>query len=76
MIKHGSLGRGRLHRGKAECHQVRHRLAAQGVEHRAAGGEDVGDPVWLAVFLQGRAAFAAADVDFDAGVVHPLQLRR
>ena len=29
----------------------------------------------LAVLFEGRAAFAAADVDLDAGVGHPLELR-
>ena len=32
-------------------------------------------PVGLAVLLQGRAPFAAADVHLDAGVLHPLELR-
>ena len=74
-VRPGYLRRFRFLGRHAKRHQIRHRLAAEGVEHRAAGGEDVGDPVFFAVFFEGRAAFAAADVDFDAVVGHPLELR-
>ena len=62
-----------LRRGP-QGHQIGHRLGAEGVEHGAAGGEAVRDPVGLAVLFEGRAAFAAADIDLDAGVLHPLEL--
>src|SRR4051794_34167313 len=34
----------------------------------------MGDPALVAVAMQRRPAFAAADVNFDAGLVHSLQL--
>ena len=70
------LVRGRAHAlgGHLKRDQIGHRFAAQGIQHGAAGGKTVGDPVFLAVLLQGRAALAAADVDLDPGIGHPLQL--
>ena len=53
-----------------ECLQVGNRLGPQGVEHRAASREYVRDPVRLAVTLECRAPFAAADIDLDAGFLH------
>ena len=55
--------------------QIRHRLTAQRVEHRTSCGKDVRYPALVAVFFQRLASFAAADIDFDAGIFHPLELR-
>src|SRR5262245_25167268 len=54
--------------------EKRHRARAECVEHCAAGGEAVRDPIRLAVAFERDAPFAAADIDLDARVRHPLEL--
>src|SRR3990172_9218241 len=61
--------------GHRQCDQVGHGLAPQGVEHRSAGSETVRHVVRLAVPLQGRASFAAADVHLNSRVLEAFELR-
>src|SRR5687768_1985690 len=62
-----------LRRG-TQRNKVRHRFAAKGIQHGSAGREAVGDPDCLAILLESSASFAAADVDLQASVFHPLKL--
>jgi len=62
-------------RGGMKCDQEWDGLAAEGVEYSPAGGEDVGNPADIAVFFEGCAAFAAADIHFYVVVGHAFELR-
>jgi len=69
------ISRCRFLRGGMKCDQEWDGLAAEGVEYSPAGGEDVGNPADIAVFFEGCAAFAAADIHFYVVVGHAFELR-
>src|SRR5262245_7407446 len=60
--------------GHREGQEIWYRLAPQRIEHGAARGEAMRDPVGPAVAFQRRAPFAASHKDLQAGVGHALEL--